>query len=264
MDINMKLAQEGILNVNGVNHVKIDIIPPEVKGEKSTKPSLVIFVIDKSGSMDEGVYNSSYNGEYINYGLFGNTICNRPTIEMPRTKMAHAIESTIKVMNLLTPDDLFGVISFNDYADITQELIHITEENKNRVAQNVRSIYPTNCTNISMALQKAMNMITPEYREKYNCKIVLLSDGYANQGLTNADSFSSLSLKFLQQGVMVSSLGVGCDYSSSIMNAIATSGGGLFYHVEDIDKLSELFKKELKYTSTITAKDVKLFYEIPE
>lgn len=256
MKINMSLAQNGILNREGINHLKIDIIPPETVEINNKKPTLLIFVIDKSGSMGSSIFNSriNYSNGYIG-GLFN---------ERSRTKIEHAIESTIKIIDLLTPNDLFGVVSFDDYADISQNLIHITPENKTIVENNVRAIRPGNSTNISCALQKAMDMITSEHKEKYNCKIILLSDGQANIGLTNADDFSTLSLNYLKQGVIVSSLGIGCDYDSVIMNAIATSGGGLFYHVEDIDKLYELFKKELNNSATITAKNVKLLFEIPD
>lgn len=263
MKINMNLAQSVILNREGINHLRIDVIPPEIKETKTKKPTLLIFVLDKSGSMDCSVFNdgNGYRHGYSNT-IFGNGVFNPK--ERSRTKMEHAIESTIKVMDLLTPEDLFGVVSFDDYADISQTLTHITSQNRTTVENNVRSIRTRNSTNISSALQKAMDMITPEYKEKYNCKIILLSDGQANMGLTNSDSFSTLTLKYLQDGVIVSSLGIGYDYDSNIMNSIATSGGGLFYHVEDIDKLIDIFKEELNNSATITAKNAKLLFEIPD
>ncbi len=48
------------------------------------------------------------------------------------------------------------------------------------------------------------------------------------------------------------------------MNAIATGGGGIFYHVEDIEMLIDILKEELNYTTEITAKNVRLLMDIPE
>lgn len=267
MKINMTLAQSGILNREGINHLRIDVTPSEKIENNNKKPTLLIFVLDKSGSMNYPVFSEEIgnrNGYRYNSlkDIFNNHILEG--CEKSRTKMEHAIESTIKIMDLLTPDDLFGVVSFDDYADITQNLTHITPENKMIIENNVRAIKTRNSTNISGALQKAMDMITSEHKEKYNCKVILLSDGQANSGLRIADDFSTLTLNYLNQGVIISSLGIGNDYDSVLMDAIATSGGGLFYHVEDIDKLYELFKTELNNSATITAKNVKLSFEIPD
>jgi len=46
----------------------------------------------------------------------------------------------------------------------------------------------------------------------------------------------------LQDGISVSALGIGYDYDSKVMNAIATGGGRLFYHIEDLEKLDDVFK----------------------
>ena len=48
------------------------------------------------------------------------------------------------------------------------------------------------------------------------------------------------------------------------MDTIATSGGGLFYHIEDLSLLNNIFEEELKLSNTITAKGVKLFIKVSE
>lgn len=73
-----------------------------------------------------------------------------------------------------------------------------------------------------------------------------------------------MALSYLKEGISVSALGIGYDYDSEIMNAIATGGGGIFYYVEDIEILIDIFKKELNYTTEITAKNVRLLMDIPE
>ena len=181
-----------------------------------------------------------------------------------KSNMNHAIDSTIKLIQSLLPEDLFGMVAFDDDVIKVQDIAHIDSENQSRIISKVMNISPGGCTNISQALQMARDMITPEHIEKYNCKIILLSDGLANDGITSADQFASLTLKYLQAGITVSSLGIGYDYDSEIMNAIATGGGGLFYHVEDLEKLNSIFMEELRLSNSIRAKNVKLILEIPD
>lgn len=250
MKLNISFAKNAILDKGGVNHIKMDIIPPQKEKEKTNKPSLIILVLDKSGSMNAPVFQTN--------------ISSISQTETVRTKIKHAINSTIKFINLLTSEDLFGVVSFNDYADISQPLYHITPENREIIESNIKSIKANNFTNISNAMKKARKMITKKHIKDYNCKIIVLSDGRANIGLQKADEFSELALSYLKEGISVSALGIGYDYDSEIMNAIATGGGGIFYHVEDIEMLIDIFKEELNYTTEITAKNVRLLMDIPE
>jgi Ca-activated chloride channel family protein len=266
MKMNVSFAQKAILNKGGLNHLKIEIIPPEIKNKKErTKPVLMIVVLDRSGSMSgtvkrqetglnmvNGYSHSQFSPNYVHSAIETNT------------KMRQAINSTVKLIQMLSKEDLFGLVAFDDIAVKVQDLTHILPENQNLIINNVRNIYTGGCTNISLALQMAREMITKEHLKNYNCKIVVLSDGQANSGIQDADNFAFLALKYLQDGISVSALGIGYDYDSKVMNAIATGGGGLFYHIEDLEKLDNVFQEELKLSNTVKAKNVRLILEIPD
>lgn len=265
MKVNLCFAQNAILNRGGLNHLKVEITPPEINNKKeSTKPVLMIVVLDRSGSMSGTVKRQEVAGINTMNGYscvpFGHV---NPIIEV-NTKMKQAINSTIKLIQMLSKEDLFGLVAFDDVAVKVQDLTHVFPENQNLIINNVRNVLTGGCTNISQALKMAREMMTSEHLKNYNCKIVVLSDGQANSGIQDADGFASLTLKYLQDGITVSALGIGYDYDSKVMNAIATGGGGLFYHIEDLEKLDEVFKEELKLSSTVKAKNVRLILEIPD
>jgi len=264
MKVNISFAQNAILNRGGLNHLKVEITPPEINNKKeSIKPVLMIVVLDRSGSMSGTVKRqeaTGFNG--CNYVSFSQNFAHTG-VEI-NTKMRQAINSTVKLIQMLSKEDLFGLVTFDDIAVKVQDLTHVLPENQNLIINNVRNICTGGCTNISQALNMAREMITNEHLKNYNCKIVVLSDGQANFGIQDADGFASLTLKYLQDGITVSALGIGYDYDSKVMNAIATGGGGLFYHIEDLEKLDDVFKEELKLSSTVKAKNVRLILEIPD
>ena len=266
MKVNVSFAQEAILNRGGLNHLKIKLIPPEVKNEKeSTKPVLMIVVLDRSGSMSGTVKRQETGlnmvNEYSHYPFNINSIHSAVEIN---TKMRQAINSTIKLIQMLSKKDLFGMVAFDDIAVKVQDLTHILPKNQNLIINNVRDICAGGCTNISQALQMAREMINKEHLKNYNCKIVVLSDGQANAGIQDADNFASLALKYLQDGISVSALGIGYDYDSKVMNAIATGGGGLFYHIENLEELDEVFHEELQLSNMVKVKNVRLILGIPD
>lgn len=248
MKLRLTLAKEAVLNKNGLNHLQAEIIPPKSKKKKEEKPALIIFALDRSGSMREGVQGQM------------------PPAPSPlerADKMTQAISAITKFLSLVTPNDMVGVVSFDDIATVDQNLTHITDHNCNDVIYNIRRIQPRGCTNISDALNTAKNMITLQHKEKYNCKIVLLSDGQANRGISHLDGLSSLAQACLQEGITVTSLGIGHRYDSSIMGGIANSGGGLFYYIEDLAQLDDIFKEELNLSGLVVAKNVRLILDTP-
>jgi Ca-activated chloride channel homolog len=248
MELNAKFAREAILNRDGVNHLLVEAIPPLPKhGDR--KPVLMIFVIDKSGSMDDIVDSDLQRGRHAK-------------LSERSTKLDYAKNSTIKFLSLLKNDDLFGVVSFDDMAFVEQQL-STTGDNINKIVSNIRNIETGGCTNISDGLQTARRMISEKHLRDYNCKIMLLSDGEANRGVRTEDGLSSIALKCLNDGITISTLGIGIEYKSSVMGAISESGSGLFYHVEDLSKLDDVFREELNLSTIVSAKNVKLLVDIP-
>lgn len=245
MKLHLSLAKSAILNKNGLNHLQAEIVPPKTKKKKEEKPALMVFVLDRSGSMRDNLQARS------------------PSSLERADKMTQAINAVTKFLTLVTPSDMVGIVSFNDISTIDQSLTHITDQNRNEVIHNIRRIQPCGCTNISDALNTAKEMISADYRAKYNCKIVLLSDGQANRGISHADGLSSLAQACLQEGITVTSLGVGYGYDSAIMGGIANSGGGLFYHIEDLAQLESIFKEELSLSGLVVAKNLRLVLDIP-
>lgn len=211
----------------------------------------MIFVLDRSSSMNMMAWNKNHN--YLN-------VCNNEV----ETKLNKAKNSVIKFMDNLNEKDLFGLVSFDDMPFIEQPLVHITNENKNKIVNNIRNITAGGCTNISDAIEKAYSMINEKHIKEYDCKIILISDGQANSGITNVDGLSTLSLKLFKSGVTISTLGIGLDYDSKILNRISTSGGGLFYHVENLNELDDIFEEELSLSRNSAVKGVKIYLEIPD
>jgi len=305
MKTRMRFAKEKIMNKDGINHIKLDIIPPKAQEvrENERKKTAIVFLIDASSSMMESVIlnnvetNIIYNNPFSAQSLYyrpntyttpeGYTYINTPQIgssihslthypsssagESTRsklyeriTKIDYAIDATCNFLKMLSPGDMVGVISFNYGPWIEQALTEYKEEKLNTIAGNIRKITPRGMTNISDSILLAKKMFSDEIRREYNCKIILLSDGEANQGVaTDVDGLGSIALDCMKSGVTVSSLGIGLEYNSATMNAIATCGGGLFYHIEDLSGLEDIFRSELKLSKTITAKNVTVTLEIP-
>src|SRR5918911_4917824 len=84
------------------------------------------------------------------------------------------------------------------------------------------------------------------YRKDATNRVVLLTDGIANQGVTNPAQIAQDSLSFNDRGVDLSTIGVGLDLNKDLLRQLAKSGRGLFHFVADAQDIDKVFLKEVQ------------------
>ena len=259
MNLNIKLATDCISKKNGQNHMMIEICPAK-NLTLIPKPNAWVFVVDKSSSMREFLGNKiNYTPLNITYGNFS-MLPKREEHEVP-TKMEYAKSSIIGFLNKLTEQDKVGVVEFNSYANIVSELAPLTD--KKKIIKKIEEMEPSGCTNIDAGINLGRSLFDKKDLDKYNCKIIVLSDGETNEGRQSAEELSSMTLEFLKDGITTSCIGVGNEYNSYLLNKIATSGGGYLYHVDDLTKIDKFFQEELDLSNNVLAKSVELEISSP-
>jgi len=96
-------------------------------------------------------------------------------------------------------------------------------------------------------------------------RVLLLSDGLANVGISDPEALSAITKKFFEEEhISISTFGVGNDYNENLMAKIALHGGGLYYFIYSPEKLPAIFNEELKGMSKVIAKNTILKIKFPE
>jgi len=113
------------------------------------------------------------------------------------------------------------------------------------------------CGGLEMGIAKAAAM-----RQDTNL-VLLLSDGQANVGETDLEKVGYRAYEARQQGMIVSTLGVGADYNEALMVEIATQGGGRFYHVQSADQISAYLTGELGEVAALAARRTEIRLTLP-
>lgn len=88
--------------------------------------------------------------------------------------------------------------------------------------------------------------------------MLLLSDGHANQGITDQDKLARIAKEYHSMGVGISTLGVGNGFDEELMEAIAEGGGGNFYYIEKPDDIPDIFAKELEGVLAVVAQNLRM------
>lgn len=94
---------------------------------------------------------------------------------------------------------------------------------------------------------------------------MLLSDGLANEGITDPKQIERIVRKYNNEdGITISTFGVGADYNEDLMTAMAETGMGNYYFINDAENIAGIFKKELNGLMEVVAQQAILKITIPD
>ena len=99
--------------------------------------------------------------------------------------------------------------------------------------------------------------------EKIN-RVILLSDGIANIGPSSNREIANLGNRLARNGMSVTTIGLGNDYNETLMTALAEASDANYYYVADVEKLPEVFEKELGELQSIVARQIEIVIRCPE
>ena len=198
--------------------------------KESIPPCNLVFLIDKSGSM-------SYNGGF-----------------------AILIQSLKLLTDQLRPEDSVAIVSYANGVQV--ELPATSGADKTRILQVLESLHADGATSGGEGLQLAYNEAMKNYSSKKNNRVVLITDGDFNVGISNPTELERFIAAKRETGVFLTVLGVGRgNYQDAMMKKLANVGNGNYAFLDSILEAKKLLVKEFGGTMLTVAKDVKLQLE---
>ncbi len=94
--------------------------------------------------------------------------------------------------------------------------------------------------------------------------MILLSDGQANEGLTDAAEIAAQCAAWAAKGITTSTYGLGNSFNEDLMVAMARSGGGNHYYGDTAEDLIEPFQQELELLGNLCLRDLRLAVTVPD
>lgn len=89
-------------------------------------------------------------------------------------------------------------------------------------------------------------------------RVLLLSDGCANSGLTDDDEIAAHCREMAEAGVSTSTYGLGTGFNEALMHAMAAAGGGIARYGRTAADLAEPFEEEFELLRALAASRVRL------
>ena len=95
-------------------------------------------------------------------------------------------------------------------------------------------------------------------------RVLLLSDGQANQGLTDLAEIAARCTGMAEVGVTTSTYGLGHGFNEDLMVAMAQAGRGNSYYGQTADDLMDPFREEFALLQALCAKRLRLALRAPD
>ena len=171
----------------------------------------------------------------------------------PLAKARKACEGIVKN---LRAEDSFSLVIFDDEAEVVipQGALGDREE----ALRRIRSIRSRGCTNLTGGWMQGADELrtTPTDGPR---RLLLLSDGLLNQGITEPGQVRAIVAKGLEEdGIRTSCLGFGDHYDEELLADLAQVTNGNFYDVASEDVLPPIFAAELDGLRSLSAGNVRM------
>jgi len=171
-------------------------------------------------------------------------------------KWDYALEAAYGVIDRLDEGDRLSISTYSNAAKVLAAQDDLSRPETLRAA--LAALYPDGGTNISAGLMNNARLLSFGKDNERLTRIVLMSDGLANDGIQSVQGMRGLVQKIAGGGTTVSSIGLGADYDETMLRAIAEAGNGNYYYVESPSQVTTIFDQEVRGLFQTVAEDLKL------
>lgn len=152
----------------------------------------------------------------------------------------------------LAPGDELALIDFDDRVRLRVPRGPVDQA---RLRAALDALRPGGTTNLSGGWLKGVEQL----RAAANggaCKVLLLTDGVANAGITDGEALGALARGAAGEGVGTTTIGFGDDFDEDLLTAMAAAGGGNAHWAETPDAVPAIFAREFDGLARLVAQNV--------
>src|SRR5689334_6434217 len=173
---------------------------------------------------------------------------------MAGDKLAAARDAAAMLVRRLHPDDTVSVVAYDDQVTTVAE--PATGAAQTGLTSQIGSIHPGGSTNLSGGWLRARELVARGKRDGGVNRVMLLTDGLANVGITAPDQLLGLCRTACGAGITTTTIGFGADYDEKLLRGMADAGGANMWYIERADQAADVFAEELDGLLTLSAQTV--------
>src|SRR5262249_8091369 len=179
-------------------------------------------------------------------------------------KLEKAKEAAAHCVRTLSTQDRVAVVAYDNEVNVVAENTRLTSEGRDGLLRKIQRIESRGNTNLSGGWLCGAEQVAAHMGEDaYINRVILFSDGLANEGITDVTELGTHANELRRRGVSTSTMGIGVDFDENLMEHLAIRGGGHFYFIEHARQIPDFLARELGETLATAARRVVLELTLP-
>jgi Ca-activated chloride channel family protein len=196
------------------------------------RPMNITFVLDTSGSM---------SGEPI-----------------ARSKAAvKAVAASLK------QGDVVSAVTWNDTNTIVMDSHIVSGPSDPTVVAMADAMQANGSTNLNAGLTRGYELAHRNFVPEYLNRVVLISDGQANTGVTDESIIAEGASLNDGDGIYLVGVGVGDGVNDTLMNTVTDKGRGAYIYLDGVTEASRMFIARFDESMDVAARAVQVRLDLP-
>ncbi|MFC7737566.1 VWA domain-containing protein [Roseomonas sp. GCM10028921] len=180
-------------------------------------------------------------------------------------KIKAARRAALAVAAALAARDRLSLVAFNNTAEVLLEPLPMDSEGRATAAAAIKRLRAGGGTNLFEGWLQAVERVALAQagHPQASHRVVLLSDGQANDGVTDRAELARHTGELLARGIITSTVGIGDGYDEELLGGMAEAGGGRLHDAEHAPEIGEVVLGELREGRTALIERATLRLTVP-
>ena len=171
-------------------------------------------------------------------------------------KLDYAKNSAKFIVQNMSEDDYVSLVTYESKVQVVVPAQQA--KNKRKIIRLIDDITSDGSTNLSGGMLEGYSQVARNLKTGQVNRVLLLSDGLANEGVTRADKLQEICYDKSLQNMSMSTFGVGADYDEDLLLGLAELGIGNYYFIHSPEEIPTIFASEMSGLLAVAAQNVKI------
>jgi len=208
-----------------LNYLKVGLTGFPMENLKERTPVNLAIVLDRSGSMQ---------GE----------------------KLKHAKQAAIMAIERLNSEDIVSVVAYDSDVNVLVPATKVSD--KTTIFAAINDLEAGSNTALFAGVSRGAREVRKFFDHKRVNRIILLSDGLANEGPSSPEELGELGASLGREGIPITTFGLGLGYNEDLMSQLAQRSDGNHAFIETPKELAKVFDLEFGDVLSVVAQEVSI------
>jgi Ca-activated chloride channel homolog len=167
---------------------------------------------------------------------------------MAGQSLKYAIAAAQRLVEFLTPEDIFSVVIYDDIAETVVSPQPVSD--RAAIKKQIAKIRARGCTNLNAGWMMGCDLVKSNQSNERINRVLLLTDGLANVGVVDNQVLTKTAQEKAEQGITTTTLGFGTYFNEDLL-----------YFIQSPDDAAEVFNIEMESLVSVVAQNLTVSLE---